>query len=181
MRSVADELDHAHTELRDIGADLARLAASAIGTAAAAHCAQLAATSHARATEAAALASGARTAGGRADDLIDEVTRRLVELVGDGLRGPRSASGVRDGYEAVLRAVRAELAAAVERLPTLVGLHPGDRSGIAGWGAGPVAAAGSGGWAPEAGDGPLLPSTDTHRVSSDVGVRIARLPDGPAG
>ncbi|HTK63153.1 MAG TPA: hypothetical protein VL595_12275 [Pseudonocardia sp.] len=175
MRSVADELDTAHHRLRDIGAGLARIADSAIGPAAGARCAQLAATGHERATEAAALASGARTAADRADDLLDEVTRRLIELV-DGGSSCRSGSGsgrvgrdsgrLFDGYQAVLHAVRAELSAAIERLPTLVGIHPGDRAA---------------GWASEPGSGPRLPGTDAHRVETDVGVRIARLTDGPAG
>lgn len=193
VRSVADELEKAHTRLRDIGAELARIADSGIGPAAGARCVQLAATIHERATEAAALASGACAAGDRADDLLDELTKRLAELV-EGLLGGGSGpareprrpgvgpGGVFDGYEAVLRAVRDQLRSAVDQLPTLVGIHPGDRAGSARWTdpSGP-AVPGGGGWTPEPGTGPRLPGTDAHRVETDVGVRIARLTDGPAG
>jgi hypothetical protein len=208
MRSVAGELERAHTDLRDVGAELARMAGSAIGGAASSRCALLAATSHERATEAAMLASGARTAGDRAGELLDTVVHRLTDVVDaaasrepgpwavgpwasapwePGPGGPdphriedgpgRHGEGFFDGYEAVLRAVRTELSSALELLPTLVGIHPADRPVLSEWAAEP----GRGSWVPEPGTGPQLPGTDARRVETDIGVRIARLPDGPTG
>jgi hypothetical protein len=201
FRTVAHELERAHADLRDVGAELTRMAASAIGTSAAARCAELAATSHERAVEVAVLASGVRTAGDRAGELLDGVARRLAAVdpdsdsdwhsgaaagrsgADDHVRyranaGDRSgadgwAGGGFSGYAAVLRALRAELNSAIELLPTLVGIHPADRTEPGGWSAQP------GMWVPEPGNGPRLAGTDGHRVETDTGVRIARLPDGP--
>jgi hypothetical protein len=75
----------------------------------------------------------------------------------------------------VLRAVRAELSSAIEQLPALVGLHPTDRVEHSGW----TAERGPDGWMPEPGTGPRLPGTEARRVETDIGMRIARLPDGP--
>lgn len=85
MRSVADELDRARIVLHDMGAELARMADTGIGGSAAARCALLAANSHERAAEAAALASGARAAGDRVEEVLRTVARRLSEVVGDRL------------------------------------------------------------------------------------------------
>ena len=192
MRSVADELARAHSELRDLGAELARMAGSAIGSGATARCASLAATSHERATEAATLASGARSAGERADELLDDVVRRLTDAQSQGApsaglpwpepSGSRSdgdsdgsGSSYFEGYEVVLRAVRAELSSALEVLPTLVGLHQADPAERGGW----APQAGTDRWSSEPGTGPQLPGTAADRVETDIGVRIARLPDGP--
>jgi len=202
LRSVAHELDRAHAELGDVAAALSGLAGSAIGAAASRRCAVLAATCHGRASEAAALAAACRTAGERADDLLDDVARRLTEVLnGDtpgrsaepgypaGCRSGPGSGGSPDGgfsgYPAVLRAVRAELSSAIERLPALLGLHPADHAGSGGRSVAPdpagwVSGTGTPGpWAPEPGSGPLLPGTDARRVETGTGVRIARLPDGP--
>lgn len=184
MRTLAHELERAHADLRDIGAELTRMADSAIGTSAARRCARLASSSHERAGEAAGLASEIRTAGENAAELLNGVFRRLAAVDPDAhsdgaagrARAPDSAAGDDraggfGGYAAVLRAVRAELSSAVERLPALVGIHPTHRTEPGGWAAHP------GAWAPEPGDGPRLPGTDARRVETDTGVRIARLPN----
>jgi hypothetical protein len=230
MRSVANGLERARIDLHDVGAELARMADAAIGGSAAARCALLAEITHERAAEAAALASGARSAGNRVDEVLGSVARRLNEVVdgpasqldsspwerspwerspwepassgspwrepttrelpwrepswltGPDPHPPDKGAGARsggpfDGYAAVLRAVRAELSSAIEQLPTLVGLHPTDRGDHGGWTAEP----GRGTWMPEPGYGAQLPGTEARRVETDVGVRIARLPDGPRG
>lgn len=197
MRSVADELERAHTDLREVAVELGRLADSAIGASASTRCAALAATGHERASEAAALAAGTRSAADRAGEVLDDLTRRLAEVLEGGVPGWRAGRSEPGwgGYTALLHAVRTELNWAIDRLPILVGLHPNDRAetggrltsvdptgwtpqpgGATGWtaepGTGPV-------WSPEPGTGPQLPATDARRVETDTGVRIARLPDRP--
>jgi hypothetical protein len=188
MRSVADELERAHTDLREVGAQLQRVAGSAIGTAAAARCALLAASSHERACEAAELAAGARAMGERAEAVLDSVGRRVTgvlegssDLNSRALSGGHSdvhSDGYFGGYAAILRAVRTEVDSAIDRLADLFGPTPGA------W-AGEVRPTGRTDpprplrWTPEPGTGPRLPGTEARHVETDVGVRIARLPDEP--
>jgi hypothetical protein len=192
LRSVAGELDRVRTEVHEVGAALAQIAEAAIGGPAAAVCARLAVSSHERASEAGELSVSLRDAGREVDDLVESAARRVLRTAyvqeehaqdeptqgeptqsGGPVREPdRPASD--DGFEryaAVLRAVRAELAAALGRLPALVLGEPEDP-----WSRPPAA-----GWMPEPGAGPLLPATTARRVEPGYGVRIARLPDVPPG
>lgn len=210
MRSVADELERAHTALGGIGAELAGMAHSAIGGAAAARCALLAAISDERSSEAAALASGARTEGERVGELLDTVARRLTDVVDvrasaespwrepstrelpwrepSWLRGPSPHSDG-DGAGAArgdgdFGGYAAVLRAVRAELSSAIEQLPtlvGLHPAARAQLSGWTSEPGPGGWTPEPGTGPQLPGTEARRVETDTGVRIARLPDGPTG
>ncbi len=203
LRSVADELERVRRDVHDVGVALARIADAAIGGPAAAVCARLAASSHERASEAGALAVNVRDSGDKVEEVLDTLVRRVTRVTdvqqADAQPAPwrepppsqpnQPGSDDRfEGYIAVLRAVRAELAAAIEQLPALVLGHPEELwppepwarelRASEPWAPEPWAPE-PGAWRPEPGVGPLMPDTQARRVEPGYGVRIARLPDQP--
>lgn len=206
LGSAATELDRVRAQLRDVGAELARLTREAVGDTAATMCARLSASSHGRADAADALAGELRGAGGRVDELLDGVARRVLRVVDADDPPP-------------------PWAAPHDRPPPWAPPHdhpppwtpPHDRPPWAAPWAGPprdtwapptdpppryltllrtlreemAEALGAlpelldradrptprAGWVPEPGTGPLLPGTEAGRVEPGYGIRIARLPD----
>lgn len=193
LGAYGEELDQVRSRLREVGAELGRLAQEAVGDAATTVCARLAASTHGRADTADALVGEIRGAGGRVDALLDGVARRVLRTLDGGDSPLWAAAPEADDrppwagspgdppsryptpphppsrYPMLLRTLREAIAEALGALPEL--LDRPDPPSLSDRGT-----PGSG-WIPAPGTGPLLPGIEARRIEPGYGVRIARLPD----
>jgi hypothetical protein len=200
LRMVADELERVRLETEDVA--LALAAVAGVGGSGASTCERVGLECRGLAAETGALASGLHGAADRAGELLDGVVRRMLRAADDPVAAPTGredtcADAARrfERYAELLRTLRAEVGAALERLPVLLGTDGGwpaveqprwptveQPRWVAGevprWVAGEPGQP-DGGSTPTPGPtaGVLLPDTAARRGEQADGVRIAQLPD----